>query len=144
MHSEKKREEDTGKEEINVFYNQENGGVDSHDQMCSLCTTARKTNRWPMRLFYGIIDSTALNALVIFTKNIPKFLSAANTARCETGYSQLRHFTSTLTNSKHHARGATFVTDQRTRKPNSSVISEIILCAKSTAKVCATNAWCKS
>jgi len=39
---ERKRDEDTGKEEINVFYNHEKGGVDSHDQMCSLYTTARK------------------------------------------------------------------------------------------------------
>jgi len=45
MHSEQKRDEDTGKEEIDVFYNQEKGGVDRHDQMCSLYTTARKTNR---------------------------------------------------------------------------------------------------
>ena len=73
VHSEKKRDEDTGKEEINVFYNQENGGVDSHDQICSLYTTARKTNRWPMRLFYGIIDSAALNTFVIFTGNVPNF-----------------------------------------------------------------------
>jgi len=36
-----KRDEDTGKEEIKLFYNQEYGGVDSHDQMCSLYTTAR-------------------------------------------------------------------------------------------------------
>jgi len=35
-HSEKKRDKDTGKEETNIFYNQEKGGVDSHDQMCSL------------------------------------------------------------------------------------------------------------
>ena len=41
MHSEKWIEEDTGKEEKDVFYNQEKGGVDSHDQMCSLYTTAR-------------------------------------------------------------------------------------------------------
>ena len=74
MHSEKKeRDKDTGKEEINVFYNQEKGGVDSHDQMCSLYTTARKTSSWPMRLFYGIIDSAALNAFVIFTENVPYF-----------------------------------------------------------------------
>jgi len=73
MRSEKKRDEDTGNEEINVFYNQEKGGVDSHDQMCSLYTTARKTSRWPMRLFYGIIDSAALNAFVIFTENVPSF-----------------------------------------------------------------------
>ena len=42
MHSEKKRDEDTGKEEINVFYNHEKGGVDSQDQMCSLYTKAKK------------------------------------------------------------------------------------------------------
>jgi len=69
----KKRNEDTGKEEINVFYNQEKGGVDSHDQMRSLYTTARKTNRWPIRLFYGIIDSTALNIFGFFTENVPNF-----------------------------------------------------------------------
>jgi len=73
MHSEKKRDEDTVEEEINVFYNQEKGGVDSHDQMCSLYTTTRKTNHWPMRLFYGIIDSAVLNAFVIFTENVPNF-----------------------------------------------------------------------
>ena len=41
--------------------------------MCSLYTTARKRNRWPMRLFYGIIDSAALNSFVIFTENLPNF-----------------------------------------------------------------------
>jgi len=32
-----------------------------------------KKNLWPMRLFYGIIDSAALNAFVIFTENVPNF-----------------------------------------------------------------------
>ena len=48
-------------------------GVNSHDQMCRLYITARKTSRWTMRLFYGIIDSAALNAFVIFTENVPSF-----------------------------------------------------------------------
>ena len=47
--------------------------MDSHDQMCSLYTTARKTNHWPMRLFYGMIDSAVLNAFLIFTENVPNF-----------------------------------------------------------------------
>jgi len=68
-----KTEADTEKEKINVFYNQEKSGVDNHDQMCSLYTTARKTNRWPMRLFYGMIDSATLNTFDIFTENVPKF-----------------------------------------------------------------------
>ena len=63
----------TGKEKINVLYNHKKGDVDSHDQMCALYTTARKTNRWPMRVFYWIVDSSALNAFVIFTQNTPGF-----------------------------------------------------------------------
>jgi hypothetical protein len=73
MLSEKKRDKDSGKEEINVFYNQEKSGVDSHNQRCSLYTTARKSNRWQMRLFYGMMDNAALNAFVIFTENVPNF-----------------------------------------------------------------------
>ena len=69
----KKTDEYTGKEEINVFYNQGKGDVDSHGQMCSLYTTARKTKLWPMRLFCGMIDSAALNEFVIFTENVPNF-----------------------------------------------------------------------
>ena len=38
----------------------------------------------------------------------------------------------------------TFIPDQRTRKPNSSVMSTITLCAKSTENGCATNARSKS
>jgi hypothetical protein len=41
----KKKDDDTGTGKINVFYNQEKGGVDSHDQMCSLYTKARKKNK---------------------------------------------------------------------------------------------------
>ena len=37
---------------------------------------------------------------------------------------------------QHSARDATFVPDERTRKPNSSVVSAITLCAKSTANGC--------
>ena len=39
------------KEDINVYYNQTEGGVGSHDQKCFLFTTARKPNPWPMRVF---------------------------------------------------------------------------------------------
>ena len=73
MHATRSHDSVSGKEEINVFYNHEKGGVDSDDQMCAQYTTARKTNRWPMRVFYGIVDSSALNAYVIFTHNTPGF-----------------------------------------------------------------------
>ena len=66
-------DEEAGKEEINVLYNHEKGGVDSHDQMHALYATARKTNRWLMRVFYGMIDSSALNAYLIFTHIVLAF-----------------------------------------------------------------------
>ena len=44
MHATRSHDTVTGKEEINVFYNHEKGGVDSHDQMCTLYTTAWKKN----------------------------------------------------------------------------------------------------
>lgn len=68
MHQTKNSE--GNKEEINLYYNKTKGGVDSHDQKCGLFTTARKTNRWPMRLFYGILDSSIVNAFVIMSANV--------------------------------------------------------------------------
>ena len=38
------------------------------------CTPRQeKQNHWPMRLFYGMTNSAALNAFVIFTENVPNF-----------------------------------------------------------------------
>ena len=74
MHQTKQSDGNT--EEINMYYNKTKGGVDSHDQKCSLFTTARRTNRWPMRLFYGILDYSIVNAFVIMSANVPAF--AAN------------------------------------------------------------------
>ena len=69
MHATRSQDSVSGKEVIN----HEKGGVDSHDRMCALHTSARKTNRWPMRVFYGIVDSSTLNAFIIFTHNTSGF-----------------------------------------------------------------------
>ena len=74
MHQTKQSDGNT--EEINMYYNKTKGGVGSHDQKCNLFTTARRTNRWPMRLFHGILDCSIVNALVIMSANVPAF--AAN------------------------------------------------------------------
>ena len=71
MHQRKQSDGNT--KEINMYYNKTKGGVDSHDQQCSLFTTARRTNRRPMRLFYGILDCSIVNAFVIMSANVPAF-----------------------------------------------------------------------
>lgn len=60
----------TGKPEIIMYYNQTKGGVDTFDQMCSLMSCSRKTNRWPMSIFYGILNIAFVNSYVIYCHNI--------------------------------------------------------------------------
>lgn len=52
-------------------YNMTKGAVDAFDQEVSYYTCAHKTRRWPMRLFYFIIDAACLNAFVLWNMNNP-------------------------------------------------------------------------
>ncbi|CAK1579546.1 unnamed protein product [Parnassius mnemosyne] len=54
------------------FYNQSKRGVDSFDQMCSSMSCSCKTNGCPMAVFYGILNMTFINFLVIYGQNIIK------------------------------------------------------------------------
>lgn len=60
------------KPEIIEYYNNTKGGVDTFDQMCSSMSAARKTNRWPMCMFYGLINIACINSYVIYSFNISK------------------------------------------------------------------------
>lgn len=60
----------TGKPDIVMYYNQTKGGVDTFDQMCSGMSCSRKTNRWPMAMFYGILNMAFVNSYVIYCHNI--------------------------------------------------------------------------
>ncbi|KAJ4431068.1 hypothetical protein ANN_19661 [Periplaneta americana] len=61
---------ESGLPEIIEFYNSTKGGVDMFDQMCSTYSCNRKTQRWPLCVFYGIINSSCLNAYVILRHNM--------------------------------------------------------------------------
>lgn len=52
------------------FYNSTKGGVDSFDQMCSHMSTSRKTSRWPMCVFYGMINIASINSYIIHCHNL--------------------------------------------------------------------------
>lgn len=56
----------TSKPEMILFYNSTKGGVDTFDQLCHSKTVARKTRRWPLRIFYGMLDAAGINSFVIF------------------------------------------------------------------------------
>ncbi|XP_031635622.1 piggyBac transposable element-derived protein 4-like [Contarinia nasturtii] len=52
----------TGKPKVILDYNKYKGGVDTFDQMLRIFTCKRKSNRWPMILFFNMIDVAALAA----------------------------------------------------------------------------------
>ena len=57
--------------EIILFYNETKGGVDTVDQMIDNYRCKVASNRWPMVVFFTIVDVAALNALVVFLHNKP-------------------------------------------------------------------------
>nr|CAI5861612.1 unnamed protein product [Callosobruchus analis] len=70
MHTNDEVDQSSGKSEVNLFYNATKGGVDVFDQLFhSKSTTARRTKRWPLRVFYGMLDGGAVNAYVIYEAN---------------------------------------------------------------------------
>lgn len=69
MHSDKKIDAVSKKPEVVLFYNSTKGGVDSFDQMAHNYTTSRKTRRWPLRHFYGMLHQAGINSQIILVNN---------------------------------------------------------------------------
>ncbi|KAK4322174.1 hypothetical protein Pmani_007085 [Petrolisthes manimaculis] len=60
---------DSGKPEIIEFYNSTKGGVNTFDQMCGAYSTARKTRRWTLSMFYAMLNAGLINAWIIHGLN---------------------------------------------------------------------------
>lgn len=76
MHFDDKISNIKNKPEIILFYNETKGGVDTMDKMLGQYTTKRKTNRWPLALFYNILDVAALSAYIIYAENNPSHITS--------------------------------------------------------------------
>nr|CAI5867119.1 unnamed protein product [Callosobruchus analis] len=57
MHEGESISKNSGKPEIIETYNQTKGAVDTFDQMCSGMSASRKTRRWPLCVFYGMLNA---------------------------------------------------------------------------------------
>ncbi|XP_034543026.1 activating transcription factor 7-interacting protein 1 isoform X2 [Notolabrus celidotus] len=55
-----------GKPETVAFYNNTKAGVDILDQMTRLYSVRTATRRWPVAVFYNLLDLAAVNAHVLF------------------------------------------------------------------------------
>lgn len=69
--SETANEEEKKKPIINLHYNTTKGAVDTGDKMTREYSCVRATKRWPLRIFFEIIDMAALNAFIIFSQKFP-------------------------------------------------------------------------
>ena len=69
IHQTGKMDEESGKPEMIVFYNKTKGGIDCFDFKCYQYKTARKTFRWPVRSFYGMLYQANVNSSVLYNLN---------------------------------------------------------------------------
>lgn len=72
MHHTANVDDNTKKPEIILYYNDTKIGVDLLDQRCSNYSTARRTQRWPMCIFYRLLDISASNTYVMSLQNQAK------------------------------------------------------------------------
>ena len=65
-------EDNNNKPEPVIRYNKTKGGVDLMDQKVTSYTSTRVTRRWPMAMFYNIVDIAALNAEIVYHLSNPE------------------------------------------------------------------------
>ena len=65
--------DDSGKPEIINFYNSTKADVDTLDQLVRFYTVQRKTRRWPLTIFFNVLDIACYNAFVLYTLKYPEF-----------------------------------------------------------------------
>ena len=63
---------ENGRLEVVNYYNSTKGGVDTFDQLCGTYTSSQRTKRWPLCVFYGIINAATINAWIIHSENLER------------------------------------------------------------------------
>jgi len=59
------------KMEIITLYNATKGGVDNMNRMTGNYSVARKSFRWPLIVFYSMLNIGGVNAQIIYQENCP-------------------------------------------------------------------------
>ena len=69
------------KPEIILYDNQNKGGVDTMDEMVRYYSCKRQTKRWPMVLWYNMLDVAVMNAYTLFKGVHPEYMNGVNHKR---------------------------------------------------------------
>ena len=59
---------ETKKPQIIQFYNSTKGGVDTVDQLCGNYSVSRRTRRWPLCVFFHLVNIAGVNGQILFNK----------------------------------------------------------------------------
>lgn len=81
MHYDDKIDTRTNKPEMIMDYNATKGGVDCVDKLCAAYNCARNTRRWPMVIFYSLLNVTGINSYVVYSMNNDSTLRRRNFLR---------------------------------------------------------------
>ncbi|CAJ1066750.1 piggyBac transposable element-derived protein 4-like [Xyrichtys novacula] len=83
MHDDKAVDHSSEKKKPEVIqcYNKTKGEVDTMDQMVTNYSCRRRTRRWPMVVWYNMLDVATLNAYTSFTAQQPDYMGGVNNAR---------------------------------------------------------------
>lgn len=63
------------------FYNKNKGGIDIFDQLCKNYSTARNTKRWPLIVFFGLLNAAGVNSFVLWKNNMNAEIEKKKTER---------------------------------------------------------------
>lgn len=74
MHHNKSTDPISETPEIIEFYNSTKSGVDTLDKKAANYSPSRRTRRWPMAIFFALLDISSINAYVLFSsyRDTPK------------------------------------------------------------------------
>ncbi|XP_056108635.1 piggyBac transposable element-derived protein 4-like [Rhinichthys klamathensis goyatoka] len=113
------------KPEAILYYNENKGGVDNLDKVTGTYSCKRKTLRWPMVLFFNILDVSAYNAFVAWMEVNPGWKEGKTFRRRlfleELGKSMVTPLIQRRQNIPRALPSATLVRDIQTPEPGPSV-----------------------
>lgn len=66
MHDDSAINPETKKPEIIMDYNSNKGGVDTVDKMCSSYSVSRRTRRWPLAIFFQLLNIAGINSQILY------------------------------------------------------------------------------
>ncbi|XP_035227307.1 uncharacterized protein LOC118199528 [Stegodyphus dumicola] len=84
MHHSKSEDLETENPEIIKFYNVTKGSADALDEKCSKHSTSRRARRWPMAIFFRLLDVSGINEHVV--KSHHQHQSLKDSAKLEKTY----------------------------------------------------------